>query len=157
MSTPHLLRHTLATLAYRAGKAMRGAPATFADYQACATTRTPVQILAHIGDLLGWGLSIAQGKQVWRDSAPLAWDQEVERFFAALRAFDDWLASSEVSDKVAEGLFQGAIADSLTHVGQLTMLRRMAGAPIKGESYYVAEIVAGRVGADQAAPRREFD
>jgi hypothetical protein len=156
--TPHdLLRNTLATLAYRGAKAVRGAPETFADFQASATTRTPAEILAHIGDLLDWGLSIARGKQGWHDSPPLAWDKAVERFFVTLHALDDYLASADPTHVPAEKLFQGPIADTLTHVGQLTLLRRMAGAPVRGESYFVAEIVTGRVGADQAPPRREFD
>src|SRR5438105_12406398 len=128
--TPHdLLRHTLATLAYRGAKAVRGAPETFADFRASATSRTPAEILAHIGDLLDWGLSIAQGKQAWRDSAPLAWDKAVKRFFAGLHALDDYLASANPVQVPAKTLFQGPIADALTHVGQLSLLRRMAGAP----------------------------
>jgi hypothetical protein len=152
-----LLRHTLATLAYRAGKAVRGAPATFAEFQAAPGARTPAQILAHMGDLFDWALSIARGKQEWRDSAPLAWDAEAARFFAALRSFDDYLASGETLHAPAERLFQGPVADALQHTGQLTILRRIAGAPIRGENYFKAEISAGRVGAEQAAPKREFD
>jgi len=152
-----LLRHTVATLAYRGAKAVRGAPETFAAFRASATTRTPAEILAHIGDLLDWALSIAQGKQAWHDSPPLAWDKAVERFFATVCAFDDYLASADRAKLPAERLFQGPIADALTHVGQLTMLRRMAGAPVKGESYFMAEIVTGRVGPDQSLPKREFD
>jgi hypothetical protein len=37
------------------------------------------------------------------------------------------------------------------------MLRRLAGAPIRGENYSRSDIVAGRVGPEQTAPRREFD
>ena len=136
---------------------MRGAPETFADYRASATTRTPAEILAHIGDLLDWALSIARGKQVWHNSPPLAWDKAVERFFVTLQALDNHLASANPAQLPAEKLFQGPIADALTHVGQLTMLRRMAGTPIRGESYLVAEIITGRVGVDQASARREFD
>jgi hypothetical protein len=152
-----LLRHGLATLAYRGGKAVRNAPASFADFRCADSSRTPRQILAHIGDLLDWALSIAQGKTSWHDSAPLAWDEEVKRFFAALRRFDDCLASAESLQATAEKLFQGPIADALTHVGQIAMLRRIAGGPIKGESYFAADIAAGRVGPEQAAPRKEFD
>ena len=97
-----------------------------------------------------------RGQQKWQDSEPLAWEQEVARFFAALKKFDDYLASGEPLHDFGEKLFQGAIADALTHIGQLTMLRRLAGAPIHGENYHRAEITLGRVGADQAAPRREF-
>ena len=152
-----LLRHALATLAYRGGKAVRNAPANFADYRCSETSRTPGQILAHIGDLLDWGLSIARGKQTWRDSGVQNWNQDVERFFSGLEAFDDFLASDSPLDPTPEKLFQGPIADALTHVGQIAMLRRMAGAPMKGESYFAAEIVAGRVGREQTAPNREFD
>jgi len=152
-----LLRHALATLAYRGGKAMHNAPANFADYRCSETSRTPEQILAHIGDLLDWGLSIARGKQTWRDSGVQNWNQDVERFFSGLKAFDDFLASDHPLDAAPEKLLQGPIADALTHVGQIAMLRRMAGAPMKGESYFAAEIVAGRVGREQTAPNREFD
>ncbi|MGA2481602.1 MAG: hypothetical protein ABSF92_00620 [Candidatus Acidiferrales bacterium] len=152
-----LLRHTVATLAYRAGKALRGAPDSFANYRAGDSGRTSGEILAHMGDLFNWALSMACGKPAWHDSNPQAWPKEVERFFAALRAFDDYLASAKALHVSVEQLFQGPIADALTHVGQLAMLRRLAAAPIRGENYYLAEIVEGRVGPDQAPPRREFD
>ena len=152
-----MLRHTVATLAYRGAKAVRGAPDSFASFQSSETTRTPAQILAHIGDLLDWALSIAKGSETWNNSTPLEWKYEVERFHAALKSFDDYLASEAELSGTCERLFQGAIADSLTHVGQLTILRRMAGAPIKGENYSRARIEAGRVGADQETPKREFD
>jgi hypothetical protein len=152
-----LLRHALAILAYRGGKAVRNAPANFAEYRCGETSRTPGQILAHIGDLLDWGLSIARGKQTWQDAGVQDWNQDVERFFSGLKAFDDFLASDHPLDAAPEKLLQGPIADGLTHVGQIAMLRRMAGAPIKGESYFAAEIVAGRVGREQAAAKKEFD
>jgi hypothetical protein len=150
------LRHTLATLAYRGAKAIRNAGPNFAGYGSAETSRTPAKILAHIGDLMDWGLAMAEGRREWKDSLPLPWDQECERFFAALKKFDDYLASENPLQAPAEKLFQAPIADALTHVGQIAMLRRMAGVPIKGENYYVAEITVGRVGADQAAPRKEF-
>jgi hypothetical protein len=152
-----LLRHTVATVAYRGGKALRGAPASFGALRAGESSRTPAQILAHVGDLFDWALTLAKGAPAWNDSIPLAWDREVERFFAALHAFDEYLASDAPLDAPAEKLFQGPVADALNHIGQLNMLRRLAGSPVKGENYFKAEIVSGRVGAEQAAPRREFD
>jgi hypothetical protein len=151
------LRHTLATLAYRGGKTLRGAPDEFANFRAAETTRTPGEILAHIGDLFDWATSMADGQMVWHDSAPLAWAGEVARFFATVSRFDARLASGAPLETSAEKLFQGPVADALTHFGQIAMLRRMAGAPVRGENYYRAEIVAGRVGPEQAEPRREFD
>ncbi len=154
--TRQLLRHTIATLAYRGGKTLRDVPGTFAQFRNGEQGRTPAEILAHIGDLLDWARSLAKGKQEWHNSTPLPWDQETQRFFAALEAFDACLASDSPLQASAEKLFQGPIADALTHVGQIAMLRRLAGAPVRAENYYVADITAGRVGSDQAPPKMEF-
>jgi hypothetical protein len=151
-----LLRHAVATLAYRGGKAVRNASERFAEFHANEGVRTPGQILAHIGDLMDWALSMANGKREWHDSKPLPWEREVERFFAALKNFDDFLASSESLQAAPEKLFQGPTADALTHVGQIAILRRLAGEPVKAENFYKAEIIVGRVGVDQAKPKLEF-
>jgi hypothetical protein len=151
------LRHAVATVAYRGGKALRGAPAALAEFRVAAGTRTPLELLAHLNDLFDWALHLADGEHVWQDSTPSAWEREVERFFATLTAFDQRLANGRPLGFPPERLFQGPVADALTHVGQLAMLRRLAGSPVRGENYFKAEIVAGRVGADQAPPRREFD
>lgn len=160
MATPdagrQMLRHTVATLAYRGAKTLRGAPGGFSEFRSGETSRAAGQILAHLGDLLDWGLSIAKGKQEWHDSPPLPWEQGSERFFAALAEFDQYLASDEPLHARAEKLFQGPVADALTHVGQIAMLRRLAGAAVKAENYFRAEIAAGRVGPEQTPPSREF-
>jgi hypothetical protein len=152
-----LLRHALATLAYRGGKAVRGAPDSFGAFHLAATSRTPVQILAHIGDLLDWALSLARGQEAWRNSPPLAWPDEVSRFYDGLARLDAQLEAQEPQRVSIEQLLQGPIADALTHVGQLTLLRRLAGSPVRGENYLRADIAAGRVGLEQPLPRREFD
>ncbi|MEP6569550.1 MAG: hypothetical protein ABJC10_07235 [Acidobacteriota bacterium] len=151
-----LFRHTLAAVAYRGGKTLRDAGSDFATFRAGESCRTSLEILAHMGDLFEWALSIARGKETWRNAETRDWDQEVKRFFATLKAFDDYLASAEPLNCPPENLFQGPIADSLTHVGQLAMLRGLAGNPIRGENYFKADIAAGRVGAEQSAPRGEF-
>jgi hypothetical protein len=150
------LRHTLATVAYRGAKAIRNAGPSFADYGLPETSRTPAKIIAHIGDLMDWALAMSEGRREWYDSLPLKWEKECERFFAAMKKLDDYLASEKPLDVSAEKLFQGPIADALTHVGQIAMLRRMAGVRMKSENYFVAEITVGCVGADQAAPHKEF-
>jgi hypothetical protein len=153
-----MLRHTIATLAYRGGKAVRGGtPESFAGFRGSETTRTPLEILAHIGDLLDWALSMAKGVETWRPAAPLPWPEEVKRFHSSLARLDEFLASEAELACTCERLFQGPIADALTHVGQIAILRRMAGAAIRGENYSIADIQAGRVDAEQPAPRREFD
>jgi hypothetical protein len=145
-----LLRHTLATLAYRVTRALENAPITFGDFNGAG--RTPAQILAHMGDLLVWALSMSLGSPVWNETQPLAWQQEEQRFFRALGAFDAFLASKATLHAPIERLMQGPIADALTHTGQLAMLRRLAGAPVRGENFYIAGVAIGQVSSVQPAP-----
>jgi len=152
-----LLRHAVATLAYRGSKAIRDVSPNVADFHANDATRTPRALLAHIGDLLDWALSLAEGNQKWNPATPGSWEEESARFFTALGRFDAFLASDRPLGARPERLMQGPIADTLTHVGQLMMLRRLAGNPMRSENYAAAEIVAGRVSSEQAAPKFEFD
>ena len=156
-TTREFLRHTVATLAYRGGKALKDAPESFGSFKIGATTRTPLEILAHIGDLLDWALTMAKGETRWNDAAPLAWNKEVERFFAGLKKFDEYLASDAPLGNAVEKLFQGPVADALQHVGQINLLRRLAEAPVRGENYFKADIQTGLVGAEQSEKRVEFD
>lgn len=155
--TCQLLRHTLATLAYRGGKALRGAPSDFPGFRAGESTRTPGEILAHVGDLLDWALWMTRGEYRWSDTAPLPWNEEMDRFFARLEELDRALTELDQRAFPAERIFQGPIADAFTHVGQIAMLRRLHGSPVRGENYFRAEIETGRVGREQAEPVREFD
>jgi len=153
----NFLRHTLATIAYRGAKPLRDAPARFGITEIAGYPRTPVMILAHINDLFDWALTLARGKSAWHASAPGEWSSEVTRFFRGLQALDDYLGSAEPLHESPEKLFQGPIADALTHIGQLSLMRRMAGHPVKPENYHKAAIASGQVGAEQPAPRMEFD
>ncbi len=85
------------------------------------------------------------------------WADEVARFFAALERLDAFVASDAPIEAPVDKLFQGPIADAFTHVGQLAMLRRQFGAPVRGEDYFRADIAPGRVGAEQTPPNREFE
>ena len=150
-----MLRHAVATVAYRGGKVLRGAPPHFETFQSGA--RTPGEILAHLCDLFDWALWLVKGEHRWHASIPQAWERDVARFFDVLGRFDAQLASEAPIDCPLEKVFQGPIADALTHVGQLALLRRMAGAPVRGENYFLADIEAGRTGPEQASPRKEFE
>ena len=152
-----LLRHTLATLAYRGGKAVRNGSEKFAEFHGSDGVRTPGQILAHIGDLMDWALSMANGTKEWKDTPVGPWDADVHRYFAAVKAFDEYLASDATLHSSADRLFQGPVADAIAHTGQLTLLRRVAGVPIKSENYFKAPVAVGSVGLEQAPPKFEFD
>jgi hypothetical protein len=153
------LRHTLATLAYRGAKATRGAPPDFAAFKASPTTRTPIEILEHVGDLMEWALSLAKENHKYEQAVPLPWDEQVSRFHSNMAKLDAFFATDAPFVMNGEKLFQGPIADALTHVGQINLLRRMFGAPVKGENYTKASIEAGRVGPEQEPPdpKYEFD
>jgi hypothetical protein len=151
------LRHTLATIAYRAAKVERYAPPGFGNFQLGKAARTPVQIVAHMADLFDWALRMAQGNSDWVQSKPQAWRKEVERFHASLLEFDRYLASDAPLGATAEELFQGPISDALTHIGQIAILRRQDNAPVRSEVYARADIAPGRVGAEQPKSPFEFD
>lgn len=156
--TRELLRHLTATLAYRAAKVLRDVPVDFAEFSNGPRTRQPVQILAHLADLMAWAVHMAEGEYRWEPAGSRDWNVELSRFYSELARLDAVLASSKPLPKNSpEMLIQGPLADALTHVGQLAMLRGAAGAPVRPEGYARAEIVAGRVGLEQAAPRREFE
>ena len=150
------LRHAVATLAYRAEKVLKDVPAHFPNLRIAEGVRTPAEILSHMGDLLDWALWLAKGTHVWRDTPPREWNDDVARFFESLTLFDRFLASGVNPGAVPGKLFQGPVADALTHVGQIALMRRLAGVPVRGENYFRADIVPGRVGADQSARRVEF-
>lgn len=152
-----LLRHALATVAYRASKAVRNPPEKFGKFRASPSSRSAVEIVAHMGDLFDWALTMAKGQTVWRSSEVMKWKPELERFFASLTAFDEYLASDAPLHGTSEQVLQGPVADALTHTGQLTMMRRMAGGAVRGESYARADIRMGNTGADQPASLAEFD
>jgi hypothetical protein len=152
-----MFRHIIASLAYRAAKTLRDVPGTFATFRVDTKSRTPVEILAHMGDLFDWALSMAEGKEIWHDSTPQEWTCEVARFCSSLQKFDACVAGNAPIACPLEKLFQGPIADAFTHVGQLAMLRRLSGAPIRGENYFKADIIVGKVGLEQSRPRKEFD
>jgi hypothetical protein len=154
--TRAVVRHLVATLAYRAAKVLRDVPPDFPNASFRDTTRRPVLIVAHLGDLMAWGVSLCRGEYAWKAEGSDNWDREVDRFFANLAALDRALESDSFAGSI-EKLIQGPLADALTHVGQLAILRGMAGTPVRPESYARAEIVPGRVGLEQAPPGREFD
>lgn len=140
-----LLRHLIATLIYRAKFAILDSPENFAEFKIGETIRTPGELLAHIGDLLEGSLYLMKGEFVYLNSAPLPWNEEIKRFFTAAKEFDAYLASDEPLAQTIEKIVQGPISDTLTHVGQIVMLRRAAGAPVQAESYFAAEIVPGEI------------
>ena len=138
-----VLRHIVATVAYRGGIAISHAPENFAIFRVAEQARTPGELLAHIGDLLEGSLYLVKGELIYLMSSPLPWGEEVSRFFSAVNGLDSYLASDSPLACSVEKLIQGPIGDALTHVGQIVMLRRVAGKPVRVESYFTAELVPG--------------
>jgi hypothetical protein len=151
-----MLRHTVATLAYRAEKVLRETPSGFEDFKLAPNARTSVEILGHLADLMEWGERMTKGVNKWQPGAPASWEQSRDRFFAGLAALDAGIAGAP-ADAPFPVIFQGPVADALTHVGQLAMMRGAAGLNVRPESYARAEIQTGRVGTDQSSKRTEFD
>jgi hypothetical protein len=157
MNDIDVLRHLVATLAYRAAKVLRDVPPEFPHVSVSPSTRQPVLIVAHLADLMTWALPLADGRSEWSAGGGDDWHAEVERFFDGLEALDERLAASTPSPVSIQKLIQGPLADALTHVGQIALLRGMTGAPVRPESFARASVVVGQVGPKQAPPGLEFD
>ena len=153
----HLLRHTVATLAYRAEKVLKDAPESFVDHRLATSSRTPLEIVAHMGDLVEWAERMARGEYRWAPQPVTGWTDGCDRFFRGLLALDVAIGESSLAEYSAETIFQGPIADALTHVGQLALIRGISGVPVRPESYARADIQIGRVGTEQSTQRKEFD
>ena len=151
-----LLRHAVATLAYRAEKVMRDVPEGFDRFRPSPASRTPVELMSHLGDLMEWGERMARGEMKWHPGVTTEWAAGRDRFFRGLTALDASLTDVGAIPHAAV-IFQGPVADALTHVGQLALMRGMMGSPVRPESYARASVTAGRVGLEQASTRVEFD
>lgn len=138
-----LVRHFLATLAYRLNVILEIAPDDFAEFTTGSGARTSVEILRHMSDLMAATLS-RYGFE--RDATPdIPWKAEQVRFFGRLRQLDEILKEPDrIPKEPIERLLQGPLADAMTHVGQLAMLLRLSGTPLKAESYILADIQAGK-------------
>src|ERR1041385_5570009 len=90
------LRHLLATVAYRGSVAIADAPENFAEFRVHEETRTPGELLAHIGDLLEGSLYLSKGELVYLTSSPLPWHEEVARFLSVVKQLDAYLASESI-------------------------------------------------------------
>ena len=151
-----LVQHYLAAIAYRTQKALRDAPAGYPDFSAGAQARTPVEILRHMTSVLGYAHTFKVGGSYPIKPPPLA------DFVAEQRRFHDMLAQLRDALDDAGGLgtltpqqlLQGPLADVMTHVGQLAMLRRLAGAPVAPENFIHAEVRAAHLDMDQPLPAR---
>jgi len=152
-----LLRHTVATLAYRAEKVLRDAPPDFAAMRLSPSSRTALEIVSHLGDLMDWGERMARGEYLWEPRPSGEWAAACDRFFRSVKALDEAIGQGSLDKYPVETIFQGPIADALTHIGQLSIMRGVAGAAVRPESYAKAEIQAGRVGREQSSVRKEFD
>jgi len=159
--TTDLLRHCLATVAYRGSKVLRDAPRDFGQFALDPNNeeafRTPGQILTHMCDLYDWALCLAKGEYRWTDTPQGEWAEDVARFFAAVEQLDVCLASETAFVGSPERIFQGPVADSLTHIGQLAMLRRAAGSPTAHENYYRADISIAQSTTDHRRRRDTED
>lgn len=140
-----LLRHLVATIVFRGNVAVREAPDSFARFKLNEDMRTPGEVLAHIGDLLEGSLYLLKGEMKYLDSSQLPWPEEIARFFSAAKELDAFLASDAPIEVPIEKLTQGPIADALTHIGQIVLLRRAAGIPVRTEPYFQVDIIPGEM------------
>lgn len=147
-----LLQHCLATIAYRTQKALRGAPPSFADFRAGPHVRTPHELVWHMTGVIGYARTMFHGGD-WIPPRCATFDAEVARFHEQLALLRDDFGDASLSPRLTDAQFlQGMLADTLTHAGQLALLRRLAGSPVPSENFIHATVDAGNVSAAQAEP-----
>lgn len=145
-----LLRHFLAALAYRTQKAVRGAPASFADFAPGEQVRSPKELVMHMTTVLGYARSFFRGGGTWWPDPLPSMDEEMERFHGVIQELAGHLEAGDLMEGTTpERMLQGPFADAMTHAGQIAMLRRLAGCPIPPENFIMAEITSQNVGPDQ--------
>src|SRR5512147_97276 len=147
-----LLQHFLAALAYRTQKALRGAPADFADFRVGPTSRTPKELVWHMTGVIGYARTMFHGGRFAPPAVP-TFAEEVVRFHETLAALSSDFADPSLVARIADRQFlQGPLSDAMTHVGQLAMLRRLVGSPVASENFIFADIRAANVSPDQPDP-----
>ena len=135
-----MLRHLVATILYRYRVAVENAPSSFGDFRAAADANTPGAILAHMTYLMEWSAGLFRGESGRPELTVLPWLPAQHRFEVAVDELDRAILAADLSTVKWEMLLQGPLTDTLTHIGQITMLRRLAGAPVTGGGYFRAPI-----------------
>jgi hypothetical protein len=147
-----LLHHYLAALAYRTQKALRGAPEGFGHFQAGQKVRTPIQIVCHMTNVLGYARTYFIGGTYRAEPLPNL-GAEIQRFHQMLEDLSKHLkAGTPLQGTTPERLLQGPFSDAMTHAGQLVALRRLFGSPVPPENFIEADIDAEILGPDQPEP-----
>ena len=146
-----MLRHYTASIAYHATKAIRDAPVVFPEFKPGRGVRTPRQILHHIAGVLTYAHSFFEDYETTHLDHQ-TWDTEINRFYEILGKLDNSLKEKHPRKVTEEQLLQGPLSDAMAHIGQLLMLRRLAGSPVPSENFIFADIAKGVVGPDQPEP-----
>ena len=144
-----MLRHFLASLAYRTQKALRGAPSDFGDFRVSPDVRNPRELVKHMTGVLGYARTFFIGGE-YRLESLATLDEEVERFHAILESLSKLFSAGDFSRMSPERFLQGPLSDAMSHAGQLAMLRRLFDAPVPPENFIMADIRADNVSARQS-------
>ncbi len=147
-STSEMLRHFLASIAYRATKAIKNPPKTYPTFHLGKGAKTPLRILHHITGVLTYAHSFFEHYDTTRFKAK-SWDAEIDEFYSILSKLDKSIREKNPNEVTEEQLLQGPLSDAMTHIGQLSMLRRMVDSPIPSENFIFADIRKGEVGPRQ--------
>jgi len=146
-----ILRHFLASIAYHATKAIKNAPDDYPELYIGKGVRTPSHILHHITGVLSYAHSFYEHYDTtYFEHKP--WEEEVKHFYETLSDLDSSMKERRPREVTEEKLLQGPLSDSMAHVGQLLMLRRMADSPVPSENFIHADIRKGAVGPEQTKP-----
>jgi len=139
-----LLRHTISTIKYRFEKSVIDSTEIFGEFNLGKGSRNPIEIINHIYHVL-YSTRIFLEEERFYTERPekLTLTEEIERFNHELITTDKALDMIELSVTYSKKLLQGPLSDILTHIGQISMMQRLNGRPIKAEDFFAASIETG--------------
>lgn len=134
VNAEELLRLWLGAMKFRFTVAISGTVSDFASFDAGYGVRTPVEIVWHISQLLQNCCSMIAGSPDVRLEFK-GWYEEAARFYEVVEQLDQALLQFIPEQSIVDKLVQGPLADAASHIGQLMLLRRLAGSPVAYINY----------------------
>ncbi len=143
-----LLKHLLAALVYRFTKSIKDVENEFWNFKVKDGVRTPHQLVVHIINVLGYVKTFFIGGKFRAKMQDV--ENDVNRFYEIIQELDKLISKDELREIHPKKLLQGPLSDSMTHIGQIAMIRRIFGSPIAPENFVFADIESNNLGKNQS-------
>ncbi len=135
----HFIQHFLKVLSYRFEKAIHNAAESYPKHASGHGIRTPLELLGHMNGVLEFAISSLKN-QPRRNIPEQSWQEQITLYYEKLKELNQLMQENSFDTDTLERILQGPLADAMTHIGQLAMMRRLANSAIAGENYFAADM-----------------